>query len=93
MTTLESLCHFDCRGYNLVIIDECEAVNMTFLTDALKSTLPNYRYEKAVRAYGELLYTAKKVIMCDGLLMKRTLKFIDDIKGKSDGMYVSYYYT
>ncbi len=80
LTTLESLPQFPIRGYDLVVVDECEAVNMTFLTDGSKSTMKG-RYESVANAYGELLTTAKKVIMCDGLMMKRTLDYIDDIEG------------
>lgn len=93
LTTLESLPQFPHTDYDLVVVDECEAVNMTFLTDSVKSTLPAQRYEKVVNAYGDLLTTAKKVIMCDGLLMKRTMTFIDDIEGMSDFKSYHYYHT
>jgi len=93
LTTLESLPQFHHTGYDLVVVDECEAVNMTFLTDSMKSTLPGNRYEQVVNAYGDLLTTAKKVIMCDGLLMKRTMNFIDDIEGISGSKYFHLYHT
>ncbi len=93
LTTLESLPQFAHTGYDLVVVDECEAVNMTFLTDSMKSTLPGNRYEQVVNAYGDLLTTAKKVIMCDGLLMTRTMKFIDDIEGMTDFKNYHLYHT
>ena len=93
LTTLESLPQFQHTGYDLVVVDECEAVNMTFLTDSMKSTLPGNRYEQVVNAYGRLLTTSKKIIMCDGLLMTRTMRFIDDIEGMTGSKSYHLYHT
>tara|TARA_R110000824_G_scaffold111827_2_gene260565 strand:+ start:1382 stop:5719 length:4338 start_codon:yes stop_codon:yes gene_type:complete len=78
LTTLESLHKFDVKEYDLVVIDECESVVKTFLT---YGTIKEHQYEATAKKFFDLLTTAKKVFLLDGLLMGRTYRLIENLEG------------
>ncbi len=78
LTTLESLHKFNVNEYDLVVIDECESVVKTFLT---YGTIKEHQYEATTKKFFQLLTTAKKVFLLDGILMGRTYRLIENLEG------------
>lgn len=78
LTTLESLHKFDVNEYDLVVIDECESVVKSFLT---YGTIKEHQYEATAKKFFDLLTTANKVFLLDGLLMGRTYRLIENLEG------------